>query len=170
MPPFTPSIEPLGSQHDRAAFDCGNDSLTRYFQTQAGQDLRRRAAVPFVLVDGDSDAVAGFYTLSAYNIDMGELPPELARRFPRYPYAPATLLGRLAVDRRYQGMGLGRLLLMDALRRSMEHSREIASIAVVVDAIDDAARDFYERYGFIRFPDHPYKLFLPMSTMATLFA
>ena len=118
--PFQPVIEPLGPEHDRAAFDCGNDTLTRYFSQQAGQDFRRHAAVPFVMVDPRSAKVAGYYTLSAFQIEAGELPPSIARRFPRYPHAPATLLGRLAIDRTYQGQGWGQFLLMDALHRSLQ--------------------------------------------------
>jgi len=122
-----------------------------------------------VLVDRSSDAIAGYYTLSSYQIEVGELPEDAKRRFPRYPFAPATLLGRLAVDCHHQGKGLGKILLMDALHRSLRHSEEVASLAVVVDAIDDAARDFYERYGFITLPDHRYKLFLPMDTIEKAF-
>jgi GNAT superfamily N-acetyltransferase len=164
-----PLVEPLGPQHDRAAFHCGNEALDRYFHRQAGQDLRRRAAVPFVLVDTSSGKVAGYYTLTAYQIDAGELPVQIGRRFPRYPYAPATLLGRLAVDLGYQRQGWGRFLLIDALRRSLLSSYEVASLAVVVDAIDNAAENFYQRYGFIPFPSQPHRLFIPMDTVQELF-
>ena len=167
--PFKPVIEPLGDHHDRAAFHCGNESLDRYFHQQARQDLVRHVSAPHVLVDNRSGKVAGYYTLSSYQIAAGDLPPELARRFPRYPYGPATLLGRLAVDAEYQGQGLGKLLLMDAVRRSWETNAQVASMALVVDAIDDNARAFYEAFGFIRFPDHPDQLFLPMATIAKLF-
>jgi GNAT superfamily N-acetyltransferase len=131
--------------------------------------MRRRAAVPFVLVDTRSGKVAGYYTLTAYQIDAGELPAQIGRRFPRYPYAPATLLGRLAVDLDYQGQGWGRFQLIDALRRSLLSSYEVAALAVVVDAIDDAAEDFYQRYGFISFPSQPHRLFIPMDTIQELF-
>ena len=164
-----PRIEPLGSQHDRGDFQCGNGVLDRYLRQQAGQDLRRHAAVPFVLVDPGTGGVAGYYTLSAYLIAAGELPAAIARRLPRYPNVPATLLGRLAVDRRYQGRGWGALLLVDALRRSWQGSQEVASLVVVVDAIDEAARDFYLCFGFIPFPGQAFKLFIPMDTVEQLF-
>jgi ribosomal protein S18 acetylase RimI-like enzyme len=169
QPPFQPVIETLASQHDRATFDCGNDILTRYFRQQAGQDYRRHAAVPFVMVGPRSGKVAGYYTLSSFQIDAGELPPSISRRFPRYPHAPATLLGRLAIDSTYQGQGWGRFLLLDALYRSLKSSYAVASLAVVVDAIDDDARNFYERYGYIRFPSRTHRLFLPMDTIRQLF-
>jgi GNAT superfamily N-acetyltransferase len=160
-------IEPLGSHHDRAAFACGIEPLDVYFKRQAGQDARKRMAAPFVLLDRSSGAVAGYYTLSAIAINLVELPQPLAKKLPKYPVAPATLLGRLAVDKNYQGKGLGELLLMDALYRSLNN--EIASMAVVVDAKDDNARNFYEYYNFIRFPSYSHRLFLPMETIANMF-
>jgi GNAT superfamily N-acetyltransferase len=89
------------------------------------------------------------------------------KRLPRYPLVPATLLGRLAIDRREQGRGYGRFLLADALRRAVRS--EIASFAVVVDAKGDAARSFYEREGFLSFPDQPMKMFRPIADIRKLF-
>ncbi len=160
-------IEPLGSHHNRAVFSCGIEPLDVYFQRQAGQDARKRVAAPFVLLDRSSGVVAGYYTLSQTGINMVELPTEISKKLPKYPVAPATLLGRLAVAKNYQGKGLGEILLMDALHRSLRN--EIASMAVVVDAKDNNARSFYEHYQFIRFPDYPNRLFLPMTTIAKMF-
>jgi predicted GNAT family N-acyltransferase len=160
-------IEPLGSQHNRAVFSCGVEPLDVYFQSKAGQDARKRMAAPFVLVDKSSGAVAGYYTLSSMGINMGDLPTEISKKLSKYPVAPATLLGRLAVDKNYRGKGLGEFLLMNALYRSLQN--EIASMAVVVDAKDDTARSFYEHYDFIRFPNSPYRLFLPMKSIEKLF-
>lgn len=161
-------IEPLGPSHDRGAFACGNEALDRYLHAQAGQDARRKVAAVFVLHDTEANLVAGYYTLSATSVDPTDLPAELVKKLPRYPVLPAVLLGRLAVDARYRGRRFGELLLLDALRRAEAHSAEVAAMAVVVDAIDDAARGFYERYGFVRFEDEPYRLFLPMATIARL--
>lgn len=141
------------------------EPLDRYFRVQAGQDARKNMAAPFVLVLPDG-AVAGYYTLSATAVNVGELPAQTARKLPRYPLVPATLLGRLAVDRRYQGKGHGRFLLADALFRSVRS--EIASFAVIVDAKDENARRFYERESFLPFPDQPMKLFRPMTDIAEL--
>ncbi len=167
-PPFKPIFEPLGTQYDRAAFHCGNESLDSYFHRQAGQDLRRHLAVPYVMVDPRASIIAGYYTLTNYQVAVGELPPEITRRIP-YADVPATLIGRLALDLKYQGQGLARLLLMDALNRSFRTSYRVASLAVVVDAIDDNARSFYQHYGFIPFPNHVNRLFLPMDTIKKLF-
>ena len=163
-------VEALDRQHDRSGFSCGVEPLDRYLSEQAGQDARKRVAAPFVLCEGKSNAVLGYYTLSALSVDVGAWPEDMARKLPRYPVVPATLLGRLAVDRRLRGKGMGEYLLMDALRRALIASRQVAAVAVIVDAKDDSAVAFYRRYGFIPFVDEPNRLFLPMGTIEPLFA
>jgi GNAT superfamily N-acetyltransferase len=165
-PEATPRIEALGPQHDRTSFRSGIDALDRYFHTQAGQEARKNIAAPFVLVLPDA-AIGGYYTLSATAVKLTEFPPSVARRLPRYPLIPATLLGRLAVDVRYRGKGYGRFLLADALHRAVRS--EIASFAVVVDAKDDAARRFYERESFLPLVDQPMRLYRPTADIAKLF-
>jgi GNAT superfamily N-acetyltransferase len=163
-------MEPLRSDHDRASFSCGNASLDRYLKEQAGQDLRRGCATPFVLLpEVVETSILGYYTLSSYGVDVGELPADVAKRLPRYPLIPATLLGRLAADQRHHGQGVGEFLLMNALHRASVQSAEIASAAVVVDAIDERALRFYKHFGFIAFPSITGRLFLPMKTVADLF-
>jgi len=156
----------LGPQHDRGSFGSGVEPLDRYFRTQAGQEARKNIAAPFVLVLPDG-TVGGYYTLSATAVKLSELPPDTARRLPRYPLVPATLLGRLAVDLRYQGKGYGRFLLADALLRAVRS--QIASFAVIVDAKDEAARRFYERESLLPLPDQPMRLFRPIADIARLF-
>ncbi len=160
-------IEALGKQHDQTFFCCGVEPLDRYLKQQAGQDARKRVAAPFVLIEKNSGTVAGYYTLCATSIDIDELPTEIVKKLPKYPDVPATLLGRLAVDQNFRKKGLGEVLLMDALSRCLKN--EIATMAVVVSAKDDKARSFYEHFDFIRFPDYPYRLFLPMTTIAKMF-
>jgi predicted GNAT family N-acyltransferase len=164
--PSAYSVEPLGANHDRASFSCGTEALDRYFRTQAAQDVRKRVSSCFVLVD-ENRAIAGFYTLSATSVALVELPTEVSRKLPKYPAIPATLMGRLAVDIRRHGQGLGELLLFDAFSRTLRS--EIASYAFVVDAKDDAAIAFYERYRFIRLSSAGHRLFLPMAEIASLF-
>jgi len=159
-------VEPLGSSHDRSEFESGMEPLDRYFRSQAGQDARKNMAAPFVLVLPDGE-IAGYYTLSSTSLQLGELPEQTARKLPKYPLVPATLLGRLAVDRRQQGKGYGRFLLADALYRAAQS--EIASFAVIVDAKDENARRFYERESFLPFPEQPMKLFRPMVDIRKLF-
>jgi len=165
-------FEPLDKKkHDRAAFSCEQESLDRYLKEHATQEIKKRVAAVYVLTP-DGKTIAGYYTLSQYAIEAGELPPELVQQLhlPKYDKLPATLLGRLARSKQFKGRGLGELLLMGAMKRALEHSRNIASIAVVVDAIDENARAFYRRYGFIDIPNHSNRLFLPMKTVAVLFA
>lgn len=131
------------------------------------QDFRKRVAAVFVLTS-DGESVAGYYTLSQYSVALDSLPPETARKLPRYPLVPATLLGRLAVSTARRGEGFGSLLLMDALYRSLLGSRQLASAAVIVDAKDDSAAAFYKKYGFIALPRIPNRLFLPMATIDAL--
>lgn len=159
-------VEVLTSKHDRSRFDCGVEALDRYLRVQAGQDARKNMAAAFVLLAAD-ESISGYYTLSAMAVKLGELPEQVTRKLPRYPLVPATLLGRLAVDRRHRGKGYGRFLLADALYRSLRS--EIASFAVVVDAKDENARRFYERESFLPPPDQPMKLFLPMARIEELF-
>ncbi len=169
-------IEPLGEKHKhlRAAFSCGsaplNSGLDRYLKEQASQDLKKRAAVPYVLVSED-DRIAGYYTLSSDNFRLDDLPPELVKqlKLPRYPVLGATLIGRLARDLWFQGQGIGGLLLADAIKRALGASRNIAAVAVVVDAKDDHAYRFYSGFGFIPFPETRNRLFIRMETIEQLF-
>ncbi len=162
-------VEALGPQHDRSGFSCGNEQLDHYLRVQVGQDARKHVAAPFVLCEGEGNTVFGYYTLSAISVDIGEWPETVARKLPRYPVVPATLLGRLAIDRRFQGQGAGEYLLMDALHRSLRASRQVASLAVIVDAKDERAVAFYRHYEFLPFADQPTRLFLPMSVIEKVF-
>ncbi len=165
-----PRIEVLTDHHDRESFACGVQELDDYFRRRARQDRDRFVAAVFVLLGDQPDTIAGFYTLSSLGVALADLPAEAAKKLPKYPVVPSTLIGRLAVDERHRGRGLGELLLMDALARSLEQAYEIASAAIIVDAKDDAARSFYEHFGFACFPDRRYRLFLPMKTVAKMFA
>ena len=158
-------VEPLGAAHDRSGFSCGVAALDRYLREQAGQDARRRVAAPFV-ASTDGEKVLGFYTLSATSIQLTEVPEPLAKKLPRYPRLPATLLGRLATDLSSRGVGLGRFLLADAIMRAVRS--EIASFALVIDAKDEAAASFYERESFIRLPGTPIRLLRRMDDLAAL--
>jgi GNAT superfamily N-acetyltransferase len=160
------AFEPLTSNHDRSELKSGVEYLDRYFRTQAGQDAQRNMAAPFVLVL-PNEMIAGYYVISAVSVQLGELPAQTVRNVPRYPLVPATLLGRLAVDRHHQGKGCGRFLLADAPYRAARSAH--ASFAVIVDAKNENARRFYERESFLPFPDQPMKLFRPMGDIRRLF-
>lgn len=161
-------VEALARRHDRSRFDCGSEPLDRYIRQQASQDVRRKVARAFVAIPERSVEVAGFYTLSAGSLERTALPPEEAGRLPRYP-VPVALIGRLAVDRRWSGRGLGSALLVDVFRRVACASEALAVYAVIVDAKDARAQAFYERFGFIRLPDAAgRRLFCPMAVVERL--
>ena len=162
-------VEPLQKSHDREAFSCGHVVLDRYLKQQAWQDAQSQVAAVLVAVRPPNANVLGFYSLSASSIHLGDLPPELARKLPRYPHLPVTLLGRLAIDQACKGQGLGQFLLMDALYRSLQAAASIAAMAVVVDAKDAAAAAIYQRYGFTQLSASEGRLSLPMKTVAALF-
>jgi GNAT superfamily N-acetyltransferase len=162
MTPASFRFEMLTDGRDRTAFCCGDEALDRYFQTQVTQDIRRRITNCFVVVEIATACVASYYTLSAASIPLLDLPPDEIKRLPRYPTLPAVLIGRLAVDRRFQRRGLGELMLMNAVHRTMQDAA--AAFALLVDAKNDLAAAFYRRYGFRPVVDRPRTLFLPLAT------
>lgn len=166
MTPLGP-IAVLTPEHDRTTFDSGVAAMDRYLRLQALQDVRRRVAAAFVATPLDSQRILGFYTLSSLAIALDGLPQEVQKRLPRYPEVPATLMGRLAVDRSCRGMRLGEHLLVDALLRALRAGQQVASHAVVVDVleVEPDPIGFYLRYGFAPLPDRPRRLFLPLETV-----
>jgi GNAT superfamily N-acetyltransferase len=166
--------EVLGDLHRplRTAFCCGEDALDRYLRERARREMEQRIAAVWVLYDSRIQRIAGFYTLSAVAVERADLPQAFVHRMAHYTVYPATLIGRLAVDRDYQRKRVGGRLLLDALGRSLVASREVASVAVVTDAKNDVVQRFYEHFGFQVLPieQHQRRLFLPMSTVERLFA
>jgi predicted GNAT family N-acyltransferase len=159
-------ITPLDSRvHIRSNFQCGKESLDHYIQKQASQDIKKRVSTAFVLTDDPSTEILAYYTLSAYTIEIKSLDEAFTKRLPRYPLLPATLLGRLAVDDRQKGKGFGGLMLFDSLKKSLDTSIQVASIAVVAEALDEVALKFYLKYGFKQFQHEPMKLYLSMESI-----
>jgi ribosomal protein S18 acetylase RimI-like enzyme len=168
MNPFV--CELLTSDHDRSSFRCGVAELDDYLQRRARQDARRHVAATYVMTPRDEpQRITGFYTLSAASIELSDLPSELAKHLPRYPHVPAILLGRLARDLKFKGQGIGELLLADALGRSVRHAQEVAAAVVLVDALDERARQFYRSFGFQEIPRLAKRLFIPIKTIEKLF-
>ena len=166
-------IELLAPHHDKAAFSCSNEQLDRYLHSTATQDRKRNIAIPYVIYDKDRQKIIGYYTLSMSSINLEELPQDLAKKLPKYPIIGVNLIGRLAVSNDYRGYGWGKLLIMDALYRSLGISKATASFAVVVEANlvpsgfanDDEAVRFYQRFDFKAFPDRAFKLFRTMKNI-----
>jgi predicted GNAT family N-acyltransferase len=156
-------VEPLVKAHRRAAFACGNVALDRYIREQARREQDRRVARVYVLRHVPTDRLAGYYSLAASAVQTQALPDEIARRLPRYEVQPAFLLGRLARDVQFRAMGIGEMLLRDALERCLEAQQRVGAIAVIVDA---NAALCYEAYGFIRFPGAATRLLIAMDTVA----
>lgn len=162
-------IEPLDRQkHNRAAFSCGVAPLDNYLKAQAGQDIKKNIAAVYVLTELDSNVIIGYYTISATSIEPTMLADDILKRLPRYSAFPAILIGRLAVDQHYHGRRLGEHLLLDALQRCLELSRKIGTMAVRVDAKDETAARFYEKFGFRRFEDRPFSLYMPIEVIRQL--
>jgi ribosomal protein S18 acetylase RimI-like enzyme len=157
------TFEPLGASHDRTAFSSGVPPLDRYLRELATQDVRRRVSNCFVALD-PSGKIAGYYTFAATSLPLTELPSDQAKRLPRYPSFPACLIGRLAVDERFRGRGLGSQLIVDAIARAMR--AEPAIFALIVDAKDERALGFYEHLGFQRFASRPMTLYLSIAEAA----
>jgi len=160
-------IEPLAQCHSREAFDCGVDSLNVLLRAHAGQNARKDISRTYVAATESSEEVVGYYTISSGSVDFADVPDDLANRLPKYP-VPTALLGRLAVDIRFQSQGLGRTLLVDALKRIRTLADQIGIHAVTVHALDERARRFYETNDFIHLLDDAHHLFLPMATIRKL--
>ncbi len=157
-------IELLRASDERGEFSCGKASLDGFLRLRASQYEKRRLGRTYVALFPGTTTVAGYYTLAAGAIAVANLPPESAKRLPKHP-VPVILLGRLAVDLKARGQGLGKALLRDALRRSLELSEQLGLFAVEVLAIDTEAREFYAKYGFVPLTDNDLHLFLPIRTI-----
>lgn len=158
-------IAPLNPIHDRSGFQCGVEALDRYLKKQATQDIKRRISQVFVATKPDNPKkVIGYYTLSTLSIELNQLPEKFSRKLPKHP-VPAVLVGRLAVFKAAQGHGVGKMLLVDAIKRTLAVSDQIAIYAMTVDALNNNAKGFYEQFGFTRLSDECPRLFLPLKSI-----
>ena len=160
-------IRRLEKSHDRTTFECGQPLLDEWLKDRASQFDRRDLSRTFVATRPELVAVLGYYAISTHRVVYEVLPTAEAKGLPRLA-VPVLLIGKLAVDRRVQGQGLGALLLVDALRRALQISEQVGIRAVEVDAIDDAARKFYMKFGFRSLLDDPRHLFLTISEIRKL--
>ncbi|NOX47279.1 MAG: GNAT family N-acetyltransferase [Chlorobi bacterium] len=161
--------ESLNARHRKNEFSCGKQMLDSYLHRQANQDIKRKLSACFVIIDQGTNLIKGYYTLSNNSIPQKSIPKKFQKGLPKtYSYIPTTLLGRLAIDIRFQAKGIGKILLIDALKKSFELSKSIGPFAVIVDPLDKDAEMFYDKYGFIELPDSG-KMFLPMKTIKELF-
>jgi predicted GNAT family N-acyltransferase len=160
-------IKPLEKNQNKVGFSCGHVLLDDYIKKQAKQDVSRNLSACFVLVDHEN-TVKGYYTLSSNSIRKDEFSKELAKKLPpSYFDIPTILLGRLAIDQSIKGQRWGEIILMDALNRSLHISTSLGTMAIIVDPVDDIARKFYSKYGFIHLPGSG-KMFIPLKTIEGL--
>lgn len=160
-------IQRLDKSHDRSQFDCGIVALNAWLQKLATQHDKRDLARTYVAVLPSDSRVLGYYALSNHRVSYEALPADQAKGLPRID-VPVVLLGKLAVDRTAQGQRLGAFLLIDALRRANHISEQVGVRAVEVDAIDDTAKSFYLKFGFVPLLDDQRHLFLPMQVVRKL--
>lgn len=153
-------------KHERTAFRSGHERIDRYFRQELSQDIRRNYATCYLLIERGTDKIAGFYTLSAHSIPLNEVPPELARKLPRYPNVPVVLIGWMGRDVAFRGAGIGRLLLYDAIRRVCRGP--VGAYAICAEAIDESAAAFYRKHQFQQLHSRPQTLFLAMKTAQNL--
>jgi len=161
-------LEYLRPSDDRQAERNLSSDLSIYINKQASQDVKKKAAAVYVATT-DGKTILGYYTLSQYSVQLDQISIEISRKFPKYPVVPATLLGRVARTISAKGPGVGELMLLDALYRAVKMSDQIASAAIVTDAKDQKAREFYKNYGFIELPKVERRLFLPMESISKVF-
>lgn len=160
-------IESLGKHHDRTSFDCGVPLLNEWLIQRAGQFDRKDLARTFVAVRCNETSVIGYYALSSHAVRFDTLPADQAKGLPRLDI-PVAMIGRLAVARKMHGQGLGSELLIDAFRRIQHLAEHIGIKAVEVDAVDDSAKRFYLKHGFVELLDDPHHLFLPLRVVRAL--
>lgn len=153
-------IQPLGKQHKRENFDCGEESLNEFLQKYARQNSSKGFGRTFVAVLSGEIEVFGYYTLSSGSVSF-EIVPE---KVPRYPI-PTVHLGRLATDVQMRGQGLGELLLIDALERAVLVAHQVGIYAVELFALTENAKRFYLKYGFVSLKDDDKHLYLPIETL-----
>lgn len=158
------TIEPFAKGHERSHFACGRSALDDFIRARVSQYEKRRLGKTFVAVSPGDMRVIGYFTLAAGAVAFEHLPDDASRKLPKHP-VPVVLLARLAVDQSAQGQGLGEVLLLDALQRSLDLSSGLGVYAVEVDALDDAAAAFYRKYGFTPLLDDPLHLYLPITTV-----
>jgi ribosomal protein S18 acetylase RimI-like enzyme len=156
-------LERLQRSHPRKQFRCGEERVDDWLAKLALQNQEKHLSVTRVLLD-QTGAIAGYYTLATSQVDFSDLPPEAAKKLPRR-VLPVAVLAWLGVSASHQGQGLGRLLLAQALTDCHEAGKTFAFVAVILDCINEAAKNFYQRYDFQELPGRPYRLFLGVNQL-----
>ena len=163
-------ISLLNREHDRNSFDCGDPDLNFFLKNLSSSFLKRNLCRIYILEDENNPGkILGYYAVAPMSVEYERLPPDVRKKYPpEMDKIPAFLLGKLAVSEKFKSKGLGEILLMDALTFMAEESKKMGGALVIVDAKNEKAKTFYEKYGFISFPDNPLRLFLPVKSIARI--
>jgi GNAT superfamily N-acetyltransferase len=156
--------EPISKKHDRGSFDCGEPALNEFLQRHARQSHDLGGSKTFLAISDDRKTILGFYSLSPASIEYARTPEILRRALARYD-VPVFRLGRLAVDRKRQGQGLGGQLLLAAGRRCLLAAAEVGGVALLIDAKNERVANWYASYGALALSDAPLSLLLPLATI-----
>lgn len=162
-----PVIVRLNKSHDRSSFECGEEDLDTFLKKYARQNDNKGISTTFVLCESVSFRVLGYYSISSGQVACADLPTSASQTLPKYPI-PVIRLGRLAVDRKYQGKGFGKILLADALLRCKNLADELGVYAVEVHALSSDAKRFYVKYGFQELQDDEWHLYMSMKSVRKL--
>lgn len=160
-------IRPLNKNHDRTSFDCGNSELNGFLKRAARQAAEKNLSRTFVLVDEDvPDRILGFFSLTSCEVNITDVPPKEQKKYPPQHGLPAVRLARMAVALEEQKKGFGELLLAEAISRTASVADSVGIIGLFVDAKDEKAKAFYQKYGFVvTNPEKPFLLFLPSASL-----
>jgi GNAT superfamily N-acetyltransferase len=161
-------LERLRREHARRNFRCGEPAVDSWLATKAWQHQQKHLSATKVLIDPNG-AVAGYYTLATGQVDFSDLPPELSKQLPRRQL-PVAVLAWLGVDRSHHGQKFGSLLLAQALSDCSEAGKTFPFVAVILDCVNDAAKDFYRHWSFAELPGHTYRLFVSAKQLDAMTA
>jgi predicted N-acetyltransferase YhbS len=161
-------IELLNKSHNRQSFNCGNETLNQFLIRTARQHIQKGISRTFVLVDTEEPkTIIGFFTLSICEVQTEKLPPRLAKKYPTK--VPGVKLARLAVTQDWQRQGIGEILMLEGMQRALVIAENAGVIGLFVDAKDEQAKAYYQRYGFVSLLDTPLEVLLPLGTVKQLF-
>lgn len=161
---MTLQLAPYSREYDREVFDCGVDELNGFLKLQASQHQKKKLCSITLLIN-EKKQVMGFYSISPFALQLSELPTKLAKKFPRDLLLPCWLIGKLALDESCKGLGMGAILLADALTKIQELSYRGGGYCAVVDAKSESVKPFYEHFGFRSIIDDGLRLYIPLNTL-----
>ena len=161
-------IEPLSKHHHKKDFDCGVKALNCYLRTMASQHSKKGISRTYILTEEDNRVtILGYVTITACEIESDTLPDSFAKKYPLI--VSGAKIGRLAVSKPYQKLGLGEHLMIYAMHQTIIVHKAVGLIGMIVDAKDDQTKKYYKKYGFIPLPNLPLTLFLPIKSILESF-